>query len=151
MDTYMHSIHPPKIVQIGWGYHIYFRVWKKSAITFVEGCIEAKKDQSGSKWSYLTKELAFMWIKILCMAEYILWRIFTTKSIFDVANLLKKITVKDVPNEYLWASQHSRLFISYVLEHGQHSIWGRRAPFLPVDGARDLKRSLARARKRGSF
>ena len=29
--------------------------------------------------------------------------------------------------------------------------WGKRAPFLPVDGARDHKRSLARARKWGSY
>ena len=37
-----------------------------------------------------------MWIKIL-YTEYILWRIFTAKSMFDVANMFKKYTVKDVP------------------------------------------------------
>ena len=34
----MHFMHPPKIVQIGWGHHVKFCVWKKSAITFDEGC-----------------------------------------------------------------------------------------------------------------
>ena len=29
---------PTKIAQIGWGHHIHFRVWIKSAISFVEGC-----------------------------------------------------------------------------------------------------------------
>ena len=42
----------------------------------------------------------FMWIKNLCV-EYILWSILTVKSMFDVANMLKKYTVKDVPvNNY---------------------------------------------------
>ena len=39
MNSYMHFMHPPKIVQIGWGHHVHFCVWKKSAITFGEGCI----------------------------------------------------------------------------------------------------------------
>ena len=38
MISYMHFMHPPKIVQIGWGHHVIFCVWKKSAITFGEGC-----------------------------------------------------------------------------------------------------------------
>ena len=37
-----------------------------------------------------------MWIKILCI-EYILWGIPTIKSTFDVANMMKAATVKDVP------------------------------------------------------
>ena len=37
-----------------------------------------------------------MCIKMLAI-EYILWRILTTKSMFDVANMLKKLSVKDVP------------------------------------------------------
>ena len=37
-----------------------------------------------------------MWIKILCI-EYILWRIPTIESTFDVANMVKTGTVKDVP------------------------------------------------------
>ena len=37
-----------------------------------------------------------MWIKILRI-QYILWRRFTTESMVDVANMLKKITVKHVP------------------------------------------------------
>ena len=42
----------------------------------------------------------FMWIKILCIA-YIVWRILTTKSMFDVANMLKRIAVKYVQiNKY---------------------------------------------------
>ena len=39
MNTCMHFMHPPIIVQIGWGHHVNFCVWKKSAITFGEGCI----------------------------------------------------------------------------------------------------------------
>ena len=39
MNTNMHFMHPPKIVQIGWGHHVDFCFWKKSAITFGEGCI----------------------------------------------------------------------------------------------------------------
>ena len=38
----------------------------------------------------------FMWIKILCI-EYILWGIHTIESTFDVANMVKMATVKDVP------------------------------------------------------
>ena len=41
-----------------------------------------------------------MWIKVLFI-EYILWRILTTKSMFVVANMLKKLAVRDVPmNDY---------------------------------------------------
>ena len=37
-----------------------------------------------------------MCIKILCI-EYILWGIPTIESAFDVANMVKTATVKDVP------------------------------------------------------
>ena len=37
-----------------------------------------------------------MWIKILCI-EYILWGIPTIESTFDVANMMKTATMKDVP------------------------------------------------------
>ena len=37
-----------------------------------------------------------MWLKILCI-EYILWGIPTIESTFDVANMVKSATVKDVP------------------------------------------------------
>ena len=37
-----------------------------------------------------------MWIKILCI-EYILWWIPTIEFTFDVANMVKTATVKDVP------------------------------------------------------
>ena len=37
-----------------------------------------------------------MWIKILCI-EYILWGIPTIESTFDVANMVKTATKKDVP------------------------------------------------------
>ena len=37
-----------------------------------------------------------MWIKIIGI-EYILWGIPTIESIFDVANMAKTATVKDVP------------------------------------------------------
>ena len=44
------------------------------------------------------KEIAglIMWIEILCI-EYILWGIPTIESTFDVANMVKTATVKDVP------------------------------------------------------
>ena len=37
-----------------------------------------------------------MWIKIICI-EYILWGIAKIESTFDVANIVKTATVKDVP------------------------------------------------------
>ena len=37
-----------------------------------------------------------MWIKIICI-ETILWGILTIESTFDVANMVKTATVKDVP------------------------------------------------------
>ena len=37
-----------------------------------------------------------MWSKILCI-EYILWGIPTIESTFDVANMVKSATLKDVP------------------------------------------------------
>ena len=37
-----------------------------------------------------------MWIEILCI-EYILWGITTIEFTFDVANMVKTATVKDVP------------------------------------------------------
>ena len=37
-----------------------------------------------------------MWIKILCI-KCILWGIPTIESTFDVANMMKTATVKDVP------------------------------------------------------
>ena len=37
-----------------------------------------------------------MWIKIIFI-EYILWGIPTTESTFDVGNMVKTATVKDVP------------------------------------------------------
>ena len=38
MTNCMHFMHPPKIIQSWWGRHDNFCVWKKSAITFGEGC-----------------------------------------------------------------------------------------------------------------
>ena len=37
-----------------------------------------------------------MWIKIICI-EYIVWGIPTMESTFDVANMVKTVTVRDVP------------------------------------------------------
>ena len=48
------------------------------------------------RWAHLTKRSVFMWIKILCI-EYISWGILTIESTFDVANMVKTATVKDVP------------------------------------------------------
>ena len=42
------------------------------------------------------RDRIIMWIKILCI-EYILYGIPTIESIFDVANMVKTATVKDVP------------------------------------------------------
>ena len=42
------------------------------------------------------RDQLFMWIKILCI-EYILWGMPTIESTFDVANMVKTATVKDVP------------------------------------------------------
>ena len=42
------------------------------------------------------RDRLFMWIKILCI-KYILWGIPTIESTFDVANMVKTATAKDVP------------------------------------------------------
>ena len=42
------------------------------------------------------RDRLIMWIKIFCI-EYILWGIPTIESTFDVANMVKTTTVKDVP------------------------------------------------------
>ena len=39
MTTCMHLMYPPKIEQIGWGHDVNVCVWKKSSITFANGCI----------------------------------------------------------------------------------------------------------------
>ena len=59
MDTYKHSMHSPKIVQIGWGHHVDFRVWKKSAITFVEGWRNALQWNSQQNSNLFIHEYAF--------------------------------------------------------------------------------------------
>ena len=41
------------------------------------------------------RDRLFMWIKILCI-EYILWGIPTIEFTFDIANMVKTATVKDV-------------------------------------------------------
>ena len=39
-NEHLHAFNAPtKIVQIGWGHHVDFCFWKKSAITFGEGCM----------------------------------------------------------------------------------------------------------------
>ena len=52
-----------------------------------------------------------MWIKILCI-EYILWGIPTIESTFDVANMVKTATVKDVPINKWCSSKHTGLLNS---------------------------------------
>ena len=52
-----------------------------------------------------------MWIKILCI-EYILWGIPTIESTIDVANMVKTVTVKDVPIKKWCASKHTGLLNS---------------------------------------
>ena len=55
----------------------------------------------GVQMGTFNKEIGFfMWIKILCI-EYILLGIPTIESTFDVANMVKNATIKDVPiNNY---------------------------------------------------
>ena len=52
-----------------------------------------------------------MWIKILCI-EYILRGIPTIESTFDVANMVKTATMKDVPIKKWCASKHTGLLNS---------------------------------------
>ena len=61
------------------------------------------------------KRIGFiMWIKNLCV-QYILWRILTIKSMFDVANMLKTFTVKDMPvNNYEFLNIQASSFIVWV-------------------------------------
>ena len=54
-----------------------------------------------------------MWIKILCI-EYILWGIHTMESTFDVANMMKTATVKDVPINNECASKHMGLLNHFL-------------------------------------
>ena len=62
------------------------------------------------------KGLAFLWIEILWI-EYLLWKILSTKSMFDVANMLKELSVKDVPmNNYELLNIQACLF---------HMFWNR--------------------------
>ena len=60
-----------------------------------------------------------MWIKILCI-EYILWRILTTMSMFDVANMIKKNNCQSCANKLLIAFKHTGLFTWYSWEKGVH-------------------------------
>ena len=47
-NDHLHAFYAPtKIVQIGWGHHVYFCVWEKSAITFGEGCMNTDSDFTG--------------------------------------------------------------------------------------------------------
>ena len=51
----------------------------------------------GADHGYISqRNRLFMWVKIFCI-EYILWGIPTVESTFDVANMVKTATVKDVP------------------------------------------------------
>ena len=50
----------------------------------------------GADGNIKQRDRLFMWIKILCI-EYILWGIPTIEYTFDVANMVKTATVKDVP------------------------------------------------------
>ena len=50
----------------------------------------------GADGHILQRDRLFMWTKILCI-EYILWGIPTIESAFDVANMVKTATMKDVP------------------------------------------------------
>ena len=56
----------------------------------------------------------FMWVKLLSI-DHILWRIFPSKAIFAIANMLK-FYCQGCVNEWLWDSKYTSLFIPYVLE-----------------------------------
>ena len=61
--------------------------------------VKVKSERTMSqRWKQ--RDWLFIWIKFLCI-ECILWRILTMKSMFDVAVMLKRETVNDVPvNNY---------------------------------------------------
>ena len=63
------------------------------------------------------KEIGFLcWLKFFALNEYILWGIPTIESTFDVANMVRTATVKDVPiNDALLNIQACKI---YVWENG---------------------------------
>ena len=79
----------------------------------------------GNKWSYLTKRLAFH-VDYNHLHWIYFWWILAAKSIFDVANNLQNVTVKDVPINHELRSglgNALRLFYIYkVLEQRVHPI-----------------------------
>ena len=64
-----------------------------------------------------------MWIKILCI-EYILRGIPTIESTFDVANMVKTATVKDVPmnNDALLNIQAHEKKLATVTAHSELTV-----------------------------
>ena len=60
-------------------------------------------------------------LKVLCI-EYILWRILTTKYMFEIGIMLKEINCQRCANKYLWTSKHIGLFIQYILGQAVHPI-----------------------------
>ena len=72
-----------------------------------------------------------MWIKILCI-EYILWRIPTIESTFDVANMVKTATVKDVPinNDKLTGLLNSCLEKLWLIPHLVVPLISARVPLI---------------------
>ena len=118
---------------------VFFIPNQLSARCFAVQCIQLKKMHSGKhgsgdngstrywppgplhthecRWDWF-----FIWNKILCI-EYILWRILPTKTMFDVANVLKELTKsKSKLSQQLWASKHTGLFIHHALKQGLHPI-----------------------------
>ena len=95
MNSYMHFMHPPKIVQIGWGHHVNFCVWKKSAITFGEGCTEHK---------YMTIENRISIYNAFLSANYTycntVWHFCSNRSLYMLEKVNKK-ALRVVLNDYV--------------------------------------------------
>ena len=82
-------------------------VWYNGTILIVQSIRSSDNDSTGfwppgslhtlgADGHISQRDRLIMWIKIICI-EYILWGIPTIQSAFDVANMVKTATVKDVP------------------------------------------------------
>ena len=67
---FYYFVHPPKLVRIGGGHHVNFCVWKKTAITFGEGCTLAF--YSLSEWDVRMPNMWFSY-SIFSPDKHIYW------------------------------------------------------------------------------
>ena len=71
-----------------------------------------------------------MCIKIICI-EYILWRLLTTKSIFDVVNILK-MSVKDLPmNDIIFNGTFQGSSLAGQMYHEKSQSLVQNCPMVP--------------------